>query len=200
MKLRPLLLVAVAGLLATTAPSQDKKEGKADPPSERSPAKVSRKEYEWDLQFTEDGKDLVVRLMIEGPKARQVILTNYRIDDGQVPWDAPDFVDRTPHPPRVELRFLVLTNRDLPGFRGGDRMEPRELPEVRKQQRSEVVWRLPNYRNWGFRRQDATFAVEPLYFDASSEDLRQALPRFKRTIDAAEERKKELDKIHHGPP
>jgi hypothetical protein len=186
MKLRGLLLLAVAGLLATTAPSEEKKKegGSSDGPR----AKAAKKGP--DLEFTEDGEDLVVRLMIEGPKARQVVLTDCQVFSGKPNWDEPPIgVEKPRRPPRVELRYLVLINKDLPGFREGLMAVP-TAPEVRREQRQEVVWRFENYRKWDFRREDATFTVQALEFDAWSEELAQALPRIKRTVDAVNEKKK----------
>jgi hypothetical protein len=180
-----LTLLAAMSLLAATALSQDRKDGpKAVPPAVGSVAGS-------DLRFTEDGKDLLVHLTIEGPAARQVVLSEYTIDDGTPPWDEPPIgVEKPRRPPRVALRYLVLVNRDLPGFMEKGLMMVPTPPEVRKQQRQEVVWRLPNYRNWGFRKEDTTFTVEASKFEASSEQLRQALPKIKQTIDAWDERLK----------
>jgi hypothetical protein len=70
-------------------------------------------------------------------------------------------------------------------------------PEVRRQQRQEVIWRLPNFRQWDFRRQDATFHVEATRFAASSAQLRDALPKIKKTID---ERDRRLQDAKRQPP
>ena len=89
----------------------------------------------------------------------------------------------------MALRYLVLINRDLPGFVEGLMTVPTP-PEVRRQQRQEVIWRLPNFRDWGFRREDATFTVQESRFEASSEQLRQALPKIKKTVEDWEEKTK----------
>jgi hypothetical protein len=183
MKRRWFLLLAVAGLLVAAAPSQERNGDR----TAASPANGAAKEP--DLRFTEDGKDLLVHLMIEGPAVRQVVLTDYTIDDGTPAWDEPPIgVDKPRRPPRVALRYLVLINRNLPGFVDRGLMMVPTPPEVRRRQRQEVIWRLPNYRGWGFRKEDATFTVEASRFETSSEQLRQALPRIKQTVDAWEEK------------
>jgi hypothetical protein len=180
MKRRWLLLLAVASLLAVTAPSQQRRR-KEDRPPAPSASGTARGP---DLRFTQDGKDLVVHLLIEGPAVRQVVLTDYTIDDGKPGWDEPPIgVDKPRRPPKVALRYLVLVNRDLPGFVDKGLMMVPTPPAVRRQQRQEVIWRLPNYRGWGFRKEDATFTVEASRFEASAEQLRQALPRIKQTVD-----------------
>jgi hypothetical protein len=185
MKRRYLLLLAVASLLVSPAPSQERKEERAAASSANATAKGP------DLRFTEDGMDLLVHLMIEGPANRQVVLTDFTIDDGTPAWDQPPIgVEKPRRPPQIALRYLVLVNRDLPGFMEKGLMTVPTPPEVRRKQRQEVIWRLPNFRRWGFRREDATFTVQASRFEASSEQLRQALPRIKQTIEAWEERTK----------
>jgi hypothetical protein len=184
MKSCRLLLAAAMSLLDATALSQDLRAGPTVPPA---PGAATGS----DLRFTEDGKDLLAKLMIEGPAVRQVVLTDYTIFDGTPAWDEPPIgVEKPRRPPRVELRYLVLVNRDLPGFIEKGLMSVPTPPEVRKQQRQEVVWRLPNYKHWGFRREDATFTVEAAKFEASSEQLRQALPKIKQTIDVWDQSRK----------
>jgi hypothetical protein len=178
-----LVLLAVASLLAATALSQNRKEDR------KASADGTTKGP--DLRFTEDGKDLLVHLMVEGPAARQVVLTDYTIYDGTPAWDEPPIgVEKPRRPPKVELRYLVLINRNLPGFVEKGLMSVPTPPEVRRQQRQEVIWRLPNFRGWGFRKEDATFTVQGSSFEASSEQLRQALPRIKQTVDASEKKSK----------
>ena len=177
-----LLLLVVASLLASSGSSQERKEGRTAAPSAEGAPK------EPDLRFTEEGKDLLVSLLIEGPAARQVVLTDYSIDDGRPAWDEPPIgVDKPRRPPKVELRYLVLINRDLPGFVDKGLMSIPTPLEVRKQQRQEVVWRLSNFRGFGFRREDAKFRVTASNFEAKSEQLQRAIPRIKQTIDAWEE-------------
>lgn len=183
---RWLLPLAVLGLLVPSGPSQEKKDRPPPPPP--APGAAAKGP---DLRFAEEGTDLVVRLTIEGPAVRQTILTDFTIFDGTPSWDEPPIgVTKPKRPPRVELRYLVLINKDLPGFiNGGLMMVP--TPEfVRKQQANEVVWRLPNYKNWGFRREEATFSVDATTFEAYSGQLKQAIPRMKQTIDTAAERSK----------
>jgi hypothetical protein len=129
--------------------------------------------------------------MIEGPAVRQVVLTDYTVYDGKPAWDEPPIgVDKPRRPPKVELRYLVLINRDLPGFVEKGVMSVPTPPEVRREQRQEVIWRLSNFRAWGFRREDATFTVQASRYEASSEQLRQAVPRIKQTLDAQDEKSK----------
>jgi hypothetical protein len=146
------------------------------------------------LQFKEDGDDLVVQITIEGPANRQVVLTDYQIDDGSAPWDQPPIGVEKPRrgPPSVELRFLVLINSDLPGFHNGGLITPPTPPDVRAKGRQDVTWRLPNYRNWGFRREDANFRVVRTEFSAPSRDLRAMLPKVQKTIDEADRRLKNV--------
>jgi hypothetical protein len=120
-----------------------------------------------------------------------VVLTDYTIYDGTPAWDEPPIgVDKPRRPPRVELRYLVLVNRDLPGFVEKGIMSVPTSPEVRKEQRNEVIWRLSNFRAYGFRREDATFTVEASRYEASSEQLRQAVARIKQMLDAWDARPK----------
>jgi hypothetical protein len=185
MKCRWLLLVAMAIVLAAAAPLPQRKEDRTAASSANAAAKGP------DLRFTVAGKDLLVHLMIEGPAIRQVVLTDYTIDDGTPAWDEPPIgVDKPRRPPRVALRYLVLVNRDLPGFMERGLMAVPTPPELRSQQRQEVIWRLPNFRAWGFRREDATFTVQGSRFEASSQQLRQALPGLEGTVDAAEKKSK----------
>jgi hypothetical protein len=122
--------------------------------------------------------------MIEGPAARQVVVTDYTIDDGKPRLDEPPIgVDKPRRPPRVVLRYLVIINRNLPGFVDGGLIAIPTPPEVRRAQRQEVTWRLPNFRNWDFQKEDATFRVEETRFEAWSEQLRQAWPKIKKTVD-----------------
>src|SRR5262249_24093406 len=155
------------------------------------PAEQKAKAKGPDPQFKVDGKDLVVSLMIEGPAVRQVVLTDFRIDDGKPTWEE-EILGRkpVPRPPSGSLRYCVIVNHDLPGFMDRGLMMVPTPESVRKQQRQEVTWRLPNYRAWGFRKEDATFSVEVTRFETSSEQLRQALPKIKKTIDDADQRLK----------
>jgi hypothetical protein len=179
-----LILLAALSLLAATALSQDRKAGPTVPPP---PGAATGS----DLRFTEDGSDLLAKLTIEGPAVRQVVLTDYTIFDGTPAWDEPPIgVEKPRRPPHVHLRYLVLVNRDLPGFIEKGLMSVPTPPEVRKQQSQEVIWRMTNYRNWGFRREDATFTVEASRYEASSEQLRQALPKIKQTINVWDQSRK----------
>jgi hypothetical protein len=181
MKRRWLLLLAVASLLAGTAPSQERKEARTAGDAARDTPKGP------DLRFTEDGKDLLVHLMIEGPAVRQVVLTDYTVYDGKPAWDEPPIgVDKPRRQPQVELRYLILVNRNLPGFVDKGLMRVPTPPEARRQQRQEVIWRLTNFRSWDFRKEDARFTVQGSRFETSAEQLRQALPRIKQAVDAWE--------------
>ena len=146
------------------------------------------------LRFKEDGDDLIVQITIEGPANRQVVMTNYQIDDGSAPWDQPPIgVDKPRRgPPSVELRYLVLINSDLPGYTERGLMTPPTPPEVRVKGRQEVTWRLPQYRKLGFRREDAIFRVVRTEFSASSRELRAMLPQVQKTIDEADGRFKNI--------
>jgi hypothetical protein len=188
MKRRCLTLLAVMSLLAATARSQDGKKGREAASPAGGPAKGP------DLRFTEEGADLIVSLMIEGPAARQVVLTDYSVDNGRP--RTPSFEeelysqvrDRRPPPqesprrPSVWLGYLVIVDTDFPGFSDGGLMAAPTPLEERVRQRQEVKWRLSGFRDWGFRREDATFRVEATRFETSSEQLRQALPQIKKLV------------------
>jgi hypothetical protein len=186
MKRRLLLLLAVASLLLATAPSQGEKEDRTATSSASDTAKGP------DLRFTEDGKDLLVHLMIEGPAVRQVVLTDYKVYDGKPAWgERPIGVEKPRRPPRVELRYLVLVNRNLPGFMEKGLMSIPTPEEERKKERQEVIWHLTNFRSLDFRKEDATFTVQASRFEISEEQLRQALPRIKEKVDGWSEKSKE---------
>lgn len=178
--------LAALSLLMTSATPQDRKEeGKfvfRQNPDGKGP----------DLRFKEDGQDLLVQLTIEGPAARQVIVTDHSIFDGTPPWDEPPIgVEKPRRPPQVWLRYFVMVNSDLPGFMEKGLMTVPTPEFIREKQRNEVIWRLRNYKNWGFRKEEATFFVESGRFEASSEQWREAIPQLKKTIDAAEARLKD---------
>jgi hypothetical protein len=180
-----LFVPAVSFLFATVVPAQESKMETAVRCTAHGAAKGP------EIRFAVVGKDLVVRIVIEGPANRQIVLTDFTIDDGTPAWDEPPIgVTKPRRPPRVTLRYLVLINRDLPGFMDKGLMMVPTPPEIRRQQRQEVAWRLPNYPAWGFRREDATFTIQASSFDVSSEQLRQAIPRMKQTIAANDERLK----------
>jgi hypothetical protein len=183
MKSRWFLLLAMAILLTPIAPSQEKKDDRIPAPC--APAKGP------DLRFTEDGKDLLVSLMIEGPAARQIVLTDYTIFDGKSAWDEPPIgVEKPRRPPKVELRYLVLINRNLPGFMEKGLMSLPTPQAERQKQRQEVVWRLSNFRGYDIRKEDTTFSVSGSAFEAWSEELKKAIPAIKQTVDKAEEKPK----------
>jgi hypothetical protein len=195
MKCRWLLLLAVMSLFTVSASSQDKTKDKNDDRTPPPPNDGGIKNP-INLRFIEDGKDLLVKMWIEGPAARQIILTESQVFDGRASWDEPPIgVEKPRRPPHVELRYLVLVNRDLPGFiEPGLMMVP--TPQfVREKERNEVVWRLRNFRDWDFKREDAAFYVHATRYDATSDQLKQAIPRIKQTIDAHETRLKNA-----GPP
>lgn len=180
----PLLVIV---LLAGTVQSEE-------PAPEIPPALLAGGHYKSsDLQFIVEGKDLLIRLVVEGPAARQAVLTDYTIFDGTPPWDEPPIgVTKPRRQPRIELRCLVLVNESLPGFIDKGLLNVPTPQEERQRQAQEVIWRLPNYENWGFRREEAVISVEVTRFAASSEQLRNVLPRIKQTIEEAE-------RVHSGP-
>ena len=190
MKRRSLLLLAVTSLLAVTALSQDRQGRKED---RTATFRARDKANGPDLQFEVDGSDLLVRLMIEGPASRQAVLTDFTIDNGIPAWDEPPIgVDKPRRPPRVVLRYLVIINRNLLGFVDPGPMAVPTPPAVRRKQRQEVTWRLPNFRNWSFQKEDATFRVDAMRFEARSEQLRKLWPRIKTTVDAWDKRREEF--------
>jgi len=194
MKRHWLFLLAGLSVFTLSASSQDKEKAKKE---ERVPAPTGDGVVKNpNLRFEESGKDLLVKLWIEGPAVRQVVLTEYQVFDGRPSWDEPPIgVEKPRRPPHVELRYLVLINRDLPGFQEPGLMMVPTPPEIRKLQRNEVVWRLPNFRDWDFKREDAAFYVHETRCDASSEQLKQAIPRIQKTIELWETRLKNA-----GPP
>jgi hypothetical protein len=203
MKSRCWLPLAVISLLAATALSQDGKKQRGTATSAGGEAKGP------DLRFAEDGADLLVSLMIEGPASRQVVLTDYNFDDGRPRGEEtpsfeetlyhPESRDRRPppeerpRPPRAWLRYCLIIARDLPGFSGGGLLTPRTPPEVRMRERHEVKWRLLGFRNSGVRREDVTFSVEPTRVETSSEQLRRALPKIKKIVEDG-------DRLRRMPP
>ncbi len=177
MKDRSFLLPVVISLLVAPALSQERKEDRTAASAAAGKAKDA------DLQFTEDGKDLLVRLMIEGPAVRQAVLTDYTIHDGKPGWDEPPIgVDKPRRTPQVVLRYLVIINRNLPGFIDGGPMAVPTPAAVRNKQRQEVTWRLTNFRNCDFQKEDATFRVEATRFEASPEQLRQVCPKIEKMV------------------
>lgn len=191
MKRPSFLLMVVISLFAVSASSQDKKDDRTPPPTSEAGIKNPT-----DLRFAEDGKDLLVKLWIEGPAARQIILTESQVFDGRASWDEPPIgVEKPRRSPHVELRYLVLVNRDLPGFIEPGLMMVQTPQFVREKERNEVIWRLRNFRDWDFKREDAAFYVRATGYDASSDQLKQAIPRIKQTIDVYETGMKNA-----GPP
>jgi hypothetical protein len=139
------------------------------------------------LQFSEKEGTLTVKLTIEGPASRQIVLTDARIDDGTPAWDEPPIGVAKPRrgPPQVYLRYLVLVNHDLPGFQDKGLMTLPTPPEIRKAGRQDVVWNFPNYRHWGFKKDDAKFHVSGVQFEAGSEQLKAAMATMQKTISEA---------------
>ncbi len=176
-----LALIGSATLQATTTATPPAAPTAA-PPAEGQPKKP-------DLQFTELDQDLLVKMWIDGPATRQVVLTHFNIDDGKAAWDEPPIgVEKPRRQPRVILRYLVLINAELPGFAESGPLTPPTPPEERRKQRQEVAWRLPNIRQWDFHRNDAAFHVEGSTFTVAPEQLRQALPTLRKWVEGADQK------------
>jgi hypothetical protein len=144
-----------------------------------------------DLQFKEEGDDLVVRHLIEGPAARQVVVADYTVNDGRAAWDEPPIgVEKPRRKPSVHLVATVLINRDLPGFIDKGLMNVPTPHEERMRQRHEVTWRLVGFLKRDFKKEDATWTVEERRLSLYSSQWREALPKLQKTIDEADARRK----------
>lgn len=150
------------------------------------------------LQFTPDGNDLLVRMLIEGPAEGQVVLTHYRIDDGRPRWDEPPIGVAKPRgTPRIYLHYLVIHNLEGPHFSDGGLMTPPTPEDVRKKHRHPVTWRLKNFKQHDFRHEDATYHIQAQGFEVWSDQLREALPQIQKTLTEMEKRRQNL-KVPEG--
>ena len=153
-----------------------------------------------DLQFKEDGDDLIVSHKVEGPASRQVIVTNSQVFDGRAHWSEPPIgVEKPRRKPSVYLRCTVLINSDLPGFQDGGLMTPPTPPFIRLQQRHEVTWRLVKFLKLDFKKEDASWHVEEQRLALSSDQWREAMPKIQKTIDADDARRKAGPRGGIGP-
>jgi hypothetical protein len=181
-----LMLLIIAGVWTAERTLKGQPFGLAPPNAVRS-GDGDTKPEENELNFQRDGEDLIVTLMIEGPAARQVVLTNHWIDDRRpsideiIVRDLSDAPPKTPGPPHVTLRYCVIVNSDLPGFVDGGLLSVPTPREERFRQRQEVQWRLRS-----FGKGKATFTVDATRFETSSEQLREAWPKLKKLVEQHE--------------